>query len=127
MTVRLWRKALATHGLPLTLRSLAAWWRIGDGPALLAGHRPSVLAAAVHRMIAYRAAEAGTTHDAIAELYGVTAGETRVITPLVQARLQLTSASSGSERTSAQPRDMTLLFGVAEQSSCPAYMTASVQ
>jgi hypothetical protein len=92
VAVRLWRKVLATHGLPLTLRCLAAWWRIGDGPELLAGHRPSVLAAAIHRMTAYRAAEAGTTHDAIADLYKVAPAETRAITPLLQARLQLTPA-----------------------------------
>src|SRR5487761_1192577 len=92
VAIRLWRKALATNGVPLALRCLAAWWRIGDGPELAAGHRPSVLAAAIHRMIAYRAAEAGNTHDAIAGLYGVTPGETRAITPLLQARLQLTSA-----------------------------------
>lgn len=92
VAIRLWRKALASNGVPLALRCLAAWWRIGDGPELAAGHRPSVLAAAIHRMIAYRAAEAGNTHDAIAGLYGVTPGETRAITPLLQARLQLTSA-----------------------------------
>jgi hypothetical protein len=92
VAVRLWRKALATHGLPLALRCLAAWWRIGDGPQLLAGHRPSVLAAAIHRMIAYRAAETGATHDAIADLYGVAASDTRAVTPVLQTRLQLTAA-----------------------------------
>jgi hypothetical protein len=91
VAVRLWRKALASHGLPLTLRCLAAWWRIGDGPELLARHRPGVLAAAIHRMVGYRAGEAGITHDAIAGLYGVTPGETRAITQLLQARLKLTS------------------------------------
>jgi hypothetical protein len=91
VAVRLWRKALAEHGLPLTLRCLAAWWRIGDGPALLAAHRPSVLAAAIHRMIAYRAAQAGSAHDAIGGLYRVAAADTRAVTPLLQARLQLTS------------------------------------
>jgi hypothetical protein len=92
VAVRLWRKALAEHGLPVTLRCLAAWWRIGDGAALLAGRRPSVLAAAIHRMIAYRAAQAGTGHEAIADLYGVAASDTRAVTPLLQSRLQLTSA-----------------------------------
>jgi hypothetical protein len=91
VAVRLWRKAVPTHGLPLALRCLAAWWRIGDGPVLLARHRPSVLAAATHRMIAYRAAEAGSTHDAIAGLYRVAPADTRAATPLLQARLQLTS------------------------------------
>jgi len=89
VAIRLWRKALRTNGLPLTLRCLAAWWRISDGPELLAVHRPSVLAAAIHRMAGYRAGEAGITHDAIAELYQVAATETRAITPLLQARLKL--------------------------------------
>jgi hypothetical protein len=62
-----------------------------DGPELAVGHRPSVLAGAIHRMTAYRAGEAGSTHDAIAGLYGVTPSETRAITPLLQARLQLTT------------------------------------
>ncbi len=88
VAVRLWRKVLPAHGLPLTLRCLAAWWRISDGPELAAAHRPSVLAAAIHRMVGYRSGEAGITHDAIAELYRVAATETRTITPLLQARLK---------------------------------------
>jgi hypothetical protein len=89
VAVRLWRKVLPAHGLPLTLRCLAAWWRISDGPELAAAHRPSVLAAAIHRMVGYRAGESGVTHGAIAEMYRVAATETRAITPLLQARLQL--------------------------------------
>jgi hypothetical protein len=89
VALRLWRKALPVHGIPLTLRCLAAWWRIDDGPALLDGHRPSVLAAAIHRMVGYRAAEAGVTHDAIADLYKVAPADTRAITPLLQNRLRL--------------------------------------
>jgi hypothetical protein len=89
VAVRLWRKALPAHGLPLTLRCLAAWWRIGDGPELLAGRRPSVLAAAIHRMVGYRAGETGAGHDAIADLYRVAASQTRAVTPLLQARLHL--------------------------------------
>ncbi|HLX48094.1 MAG TPA: hypothetical protein VKS82_07165 [Streptosporangiaceae bacterium] len=90
VAVRLWRKALPVHGVPLTLRCLAAWWRIGDGPGLLAVHRPSVLAAAIHRMVGYRAAETGTTHDAIADVYKVASADTRAVTPLLQTRLKLT-------------------------------------
>jgi hypothetical protein len=92
VAIRLWRKALATHGLPLTLRCLAAWWRIPDGTGLLATHPPSVLAAAIHRMIGYRAGEAGVTHDAIADLYRVAPADTRAVTPLLQTRLKLTQA-----------------------------------
>jgi len=89
VAIRLWRKATSTHGLPLTLRCLAAWWRISDDPRFLAGNRPSVVAAAIHRMVGYRAAEAQVTHDAIAHLYRVAATDTRTVTPLLQARLQL--------------------------------------
>jgi hypothetical protein len=89
VAIRLWRKVLPAHGLPLTLRCLAAWWRISDAPEFPAGHRPSVLAAAIHRMVGYRAGEAGITHDAIAALHRVTATESRAITPLLQARLRL--------------------------------------
>jgi len=89
VAVRLWRKVLPAHGLPLALRCLAAWWRISDGPEFLAVHRPSVLAAAIHRMVGYRAGETGITHDAIAALHRVTATESRAITPLLQARLRL--------------------------------------
>ncbi|HUY49804.1 MAG TPA: hypothetical protein VMV92_29495 [Streptosporangiaceae bacterium] len=89
VAVRLRRKVLPAHGLPLTLRCLAAWWRISGGPEFPAGRRPSVLAAAIHRMVGYRAGEAGITHDAIAALHRVTATESRAITPLLQARLRL--------------------------------------
>lgn len=51
-----------------------------------------MLAAALHRMVGYRAAETGTTHDAIAALYRVAPGDTRGVTPLLQARLKLASA-----------------------------------
>ncbi len=89
VAVRLWRKVPPAHGLPLALRCLAAWWRISEGSEFLAVHRPSVLAAAIHRMVGYRAGEAGITHDAIAELYRVAGSETRAVTPLLQARLKL--------------------------------------
>jgi hypothetical protein len=94
VAIRLWRRALPAHGLPLTLRCLAAWWRIDDGPGLLAAHPPGVLAAALHRMVGYRAAETGITHDAIAALYRVAPGDTRAVTPLLQTRLKLTPAQS---------------------------------
>ena len=89
VAIRLWRKVPPAHGLPLTLRCLAAWWRICDGPGFAGGPRPSVLAATIHRMIGYRAGEAGITHDAIADLHQATAAETRSATPALQARLRL--------------------------------------
>lgn len=89
VAIRLWRKVPPAHGLPLTLRCLAAWWRICDSLELPAGQRPSVLAAAIHRMVGYRAGERGITHEAIAQLHRVTAAESRAVTPLLQARLRL--------------------------------------
>jgi hypothetical protein len=91
VALRLWRRVVPEHGLPLTLRCLAAWWRIGDADALLAAHRPSELAATIHRMVGYRAGEAGVTHDRTAGLYQVEAARTRALTPLLQNRLQLTA------------------------------------
>lgn len=92
VAARLWRKGLPVHGLPVTVRCLTAWWRIGDGPGLLDRYRPSVLAAAVHRMVGHRAGQAGTTHDAIADWYKVASADTRAVTPLLQSRLRLTQA-----------------------------------
>jgi hypothetical protein len=42
--------------MPLVLRGIAAWWRLRDRDDLLEAHARSVLAAAVDRMVAYRAA-----------------------------------------------------------------------
>ena len=91
VALRLWRRVMREHGLPLTLRCLAAWWRIGDADALLAAHRPSELAATIHRMVGYRAGEAGVTHDRTAGLYQVEAARTRALTSLLQNRLQLSA------------------------------------
>jgi hypothetical protein len=89
VAIRLCRRVPLVHGLPLALRCLAAWWRICKDQDLLDGQPPSVLAAAIHRMIGYRAGEAGVTHDVIADLHRVTAGETRAVTQVLQARLRL--------------------------------------
>ncbi len=91
VALRLWRRVVPEHGLPLTLRCLTAWWRIGDADALLAAHRPSELAATVHRMVGYRAGEAGVTHDKVAGLYQVDVARTRALTSLLQNRLQLSA------------------------------------
>ena len=91
VALRLWRRVVPEHGLPLTLRCLAAWWRIGDADALLTAHRPSELAATLHRMVGYRAGEAGATHERIAGLYQVEAARTRDLTSLLQKRLRLST------------------------------------
>lgn len=86
---RLWRKVLTAHGLPLTLRCLAAWWRVGDIDTVLAAYRPSELAAAIHRMVGYRAGEREIGYDTVAELYNVEGARLRALTSPLQARLKL--------------------------------------
>ncbi len=86
---RLWRKVLTGHGLPLTLRCLAAWWRVGDMDTVLAAYRPSELAAAIHRMVGYRAGEREISYDMIAGLYNVDGARLHALTSLLQARLKL--------------------------------------
>ena len=88
---RLWRKVLAGHGLPLALRCLAAWWRVGDMDTVLAAYRPSELAAAIHRMVGYRAGEREISYDMIAGLYNVDGARLRALTSLLQARLKLSA------------------------------------
>ncbi|MGB6454674.1 MAG: hypothetical protein WBH47_09310 [Streptosporangiaceae bacterium] len=87
---RLWRKVVPAHGLPLTLRCLAAWWRIGDVDAL-AAYRPSELAAAIHRLVGYRAGEQGVSYDTIAGVYKVEGARLRALTSPLQARLKLSA------------------------------------
>ena len=55
------------NGLPVTARALAAWARIRAGhPRLRAAHQAPVLAAAVDRLVAYRAGGRATFADAAA-------------------------------------------------------------
>ena len=55
------------NGLPVTARALAAWARIRAGhPRLLAAHEAPVLAAAVDRLVAYRAGGRAMFADAAA-------------------------------------------------------------
>ena len=89
VAIRLWRKVPRRT----VSRSPCAARQRGGGsvtaPSSRRTNQPSVLAAAIHRMVGYRAGEAGITHDAIAALYRVTATESREITPLLQAGLRL--------------------------------------
>lgn len=65
------------HGLAVTARSAAAWERTGDvRQRLLAGRPPLALAAAVDRLIDYRAGGPGTFASA-AEAYHVAEQELR--------------------------------------------------
>jgi hypothetical protein len=59
--------------------------------AMLAAHRPSELAAAIHRMVGYRAGERGVSYDSIAGLYKVEAARLCSLTSPLQARLKLSA------------------------------------
>ncbi|MGH3436379.1 MAG: hypothetical protein ACRDRN_07905 [Sciscionella sp.] len=85
----LWERALPRHGLPVTLRCLAAWWRIGDGDDLLEGHPAAVLAAAVERMVGQRANNTGGRYAEVALAYGMPEPAIRDAGALLQRRLTL--------------------------------------
>ena len=67
----------ASNGLPVAARSLAAWERITDDhEPLLSAHAPRTLAAAVQRLVAYRAGSRAAFAEA-AGTYRVPEGEVR--------------------------------------------------
>lgn len=83
--------AVAVSGLPLALRTLAAWWRIDDGNELLTRHTPQALAAAIARTVAYRAGVGGRYDDAAAAFH-VEVGVLRAAATDVQRRVRLSEA-----------------------------------
>lgn len=87
----LWHCAVAMHGLPLTLRCVAAWWRLADRNQLLRAHSPELLAAAIDRMVSYRAGASGRYADAAAA-YRVDPDEVRAVNDHLQRRLQLSAS-----------------------------------
>jgi hypothetical protein len=74
------------HGLSVTARALAAWWRLGD--ELLAHDQPAVVAAAVHRLVASRAGHPGRFRGA-ADAYQVEEGALRRADAVLRKRLDL--------------------------------------
>lgn len=77
------------NGLPVTARALAAWARIRAGhPRLRAAHQAPVLAAAVDRLVAYRAGGRATFADAAA-VYTVDEKAIRLADRTVRALLAL--------------------------------------
>jgi hypothetical protein len=59
---------VAWLGLAVAARALASWWRLGDRPPALAEAPPAVLAAAIQRLVAWKAGEKGLFRSA-AEAY----------------------------------------------------------
>lgn len=80
--------AVAIYGLSLTLRALAAWWRIAEPDAALSHHSPGALAAALVRTVAYRAGTGGRFDDA-AGTFRVEVDAVRAAGTDVQRRLRL--------------------------------------
>lgn len=88
---QLWRTGLRVHGLPILLRCLAAWWRLADEPALTAAHPAPALAAALERMICYRAARPGNRYTEAADAYRIGEPAVRAASADLQAQLRLSS------------------------------------
>ncbi len=82
----LWQRGVQYHGLPIVLRSFAAWWRLPDEASLTAAHSPTALAAAVERMICQRAARPGGHYAEAASAYRV---DVRAAGNDLQGQLQL--------------------------------------
>ena len=90
---KLWRVGLTVHGLPVLLRCLAAWWRLPDESSLTAAHPAPVLAAALQRMICYRAGRPGSRYGEVAEGYRVDEHAVRAAGADLQAQLRLSSTT----------------------------------
>lgn len=87
----LWRTGTPEHGLPILLRCLAAWWRLPGEAALVAAHPAPVLAAALERMICYRAARPGSRYADVAVAYRVDEAAVRAASADLQAQLSLSA------------------------------------
>lgn len=85
----LWRNGVKPHGLPILLRCLAAWWRLPDENGLTAGHSAPALAAALQRMICYRAGRGGSRYSEAAAAYQVAERAVRAAGTDLQAQLRL--------------------------------------
>jgi hypothetical protein len=85
----IWRVA-SVYGLSLTLRALAAWWRLADGPDVAARYSPPVVAAAIVRAVGYRAGANGRYDDAAAR-FRVDVDAVRTAAGDVQRRLALSA------------------------------------
>ena len=80
--------AVATEGLSVTARSLAAWWRIEPDAQALARHAPVAVAAAVARVVGFRAGGRGH-YDDIAATFKTEVGAVRAASAVVQRALDL--------------------------------------
>ncbi|MEU6645841.1 hypothetical protein ABZ863_25275 [Saccharomonospora sp. NPDC046836] len=87
----LWSTCGKAHGLPVVLRCLAAWWRLPAERALIARHSAPALAAALQRMICYRAGRPGSRYADAAVAYLIDERRVRAASTDLQAQLRLSS------------------------------------
>jgi hypothetical protein len=87
VAVRLVKRVLPEEGLPLLIRCLTAWWRLGLEPAVL-GVAPPVVAAALLRMVSWRSGIRVTAAQS-AERFGLTPDAVKAAEAVLKPRLQL--------------------------------------
>ncbi|MEO3857813.1 hypothetical protein [Acrocarpospora sp. B8E8] len=85
-----WASTLPARGLFVTLRVLTAWRRLDDQAAILHSHQPKAVAAALDRMIGYRAGSGGKYYD-VANLHDVAESAMRAADKPLAARLKLSA------------------------------------
>jgi hypothetical protein len=86
----LWTVMPPTHDLQLTLRALAALWRLEDLDEYLARHDSRTVAAAVDRLVSYWSHVSGATYAEAAARYGVAEPGIRAAGTALQKELKLT-------------------------------------
>jgi hypothetical protein len=86
----IWKHSLPFCGLPLLLRMLTAWNRIPDQAAVLQSHPPKAIAAAIDRMIGYRAGDRGHYNE-VAGLYHIDEDTVRSADKTLARRLKLSA------------------------------------
>jgi hypothetical protein len=87
----IWKHSLPYCGLPLALRMLTAWNRVSDQDTVLHTHEPKAIAAAIDRMVGYRAGDRGHYNE-VAELYRVAEDAIRAADKTLARRLKLSPA-----------------------------------
>lgn len=85
----LWALMLPAYDLRLTLRALAALWRLEDTDRYLARYDPRTLAAALDRLVGYWSQAPGATYAEAATRYGVAESDLRAAGTALHKELRL--------------------------------------
>lgn len=91
VAAELWEHAPATQGLPLTLRCLAAWWRLENTDEMLERYPAAATAAALERMVCQRASNRASRYADAALAYGMPEAAVRDAGAFLQRRLKLST------------------------------------